>query len=221
MKNHEVSFNEAKKNKDGFTKILVRFGDWYVPMLGKPLPLTQDDKTESGGEHEITRLNLTRWILKDIPEVAKLVSYLADGKESWLFYYNGAEGTWKFWDAPLAGIDESGEDFDEKIDKLNEMIEEMDDELYRPHYDQTGNMGDENVHAVYDAGLNVVLGQVDTAETELEAYIKSIPEIVEKARKSHKRIPWVEIGQTVYELCQPYGAEEFGKIFYRLARDSK
>lgn len=219
MKNHEVPFNDAKKDGDGFAKILVRFGDWAVPILAKPELLTKDDidavledKDSSRNEkiEEVKRLNLTRWILKDIPEVAKLTSKLADGKASWLFYYNGNEGTWKFWDAPFAGIDEDGDDFDEKIVKLDKLIDKMEDELYCPHLDHEGNYGDESIHAVYASDLKSI-----HTGTLVENAVRNAIAQQELCRKKHKKIPYFDIGLDFMASIAGVGPAEIGKALAR------
>ena len=236
---YEVMFKDAKKDKNGFAKILVRFGDFCVPMLGKPVALVKDDIAEvsdckKDAAAEINRLNLTRWVLKDIPAVAKVLSEsLANGKESWLFYYNGAEGTWKFWDAPFAGIDEgaNADEFDEKLDKLDSIIDSVEDDLYCPHIDKLGNYGDESVHAVYsrkalkkiigkddDSSGNECCHSEDASELDLVAYVKQVPSIVGKARMQHKKIPYAEIGKRAFDMVSStLSDEELGKLIFNLA----
>lgn len=244
---HTIKFNTAKKDNDGFAKLLVKFGDWYIPMLGKPVPLNDEDakfimdecEEERNLVEEIKRLNLTRWILKDIPEVAALIGNLADGTASWLFYYNGSEDSWKFYDGHFAGIDEDGDDFDERIDKLDELIDMWDSELYRPHNEGVGNYGNETVHGVYTDDLKKVLKNYnedddhdqdpDEAvcdEYDLVEYIKNIPKKIDLARKQHKKLPYKEIGMEAWERlqCIVEGgfADEFadlGKFLYRLTKE--
>ena len=43
---HEVPFKDAKKDCNGYATLLVKFGDWYVPVKGKPLPLTKEEAQE-------------------------------------------------------------------------------------------------------------------------------------------------------------------------------
>lgn len=76
MTNYEVPFKNAKKDHDGYATILVKFGGWYVPVKGRPLPLVKDELDEETDLSEIKRINLTRWNLKDIPEIARLVANL-------------------------------------------------------------------------------------------------------------------------------------------------
>lgn len=245
MKNHTVKFNTAKKDKDGFVKLLVRFNDWYIPMLGKPVPLADEDaefimdecEEECNLVEEIKRLNLTRWILKDIPKIAKLIGSLADGTESWLFYYNGSEGSWKFYDGPFTNINEDADDFEYKISDVDSFIETWDKRFYRPHYDCLGNFGDETVHGVYSDDLKYVLGNENqnlkdydpnyTPDSFAEIcdpveFIKNIPAKVGLARKNHKRIPYEEIGRELYaKITNRYHADFYslGRDFYRLVKE--
>ena len=159
---HEVPFKDAKKDCNGYATILVKFGDWYVPVKGKPLPLI---KEEAPDLKEIKRINLTRWNLKDIPEIAKLVGNLCGGEDGYIamLYWNGSEVAWKFYDEGLGGIDDES---DEVIDELNRKIDELDKTLYKPHDDNAGNYGDESVHCVYFGNSDVKLW--DDGSTELK-----------------------------------------------------
>ena len=46
MKDHEVPFKNAKKDRNGYATILVKFGEFYVPVKGKPLPLIKEEAPE-------------------------------------------------------------------------------------------------------------------------------------------------------------------------------
>lgn len=249
MEHHTVKFNTAKKNKDGFVKLLVKFDDWYIPMLGKPVPLVDEDfenvmmgewEKECNRAGKIKRLNLTRWILKDIPRIAKLIGSLADGTTSWLFYYNGSEGSWKFYDRPFTRIGEDSDDFDYKIGEVDSFVETWDNQFYRPHYDCHGNFGDDSVHGVYSDDLKCVLGKEKrenrilkdydpnyTAESFAEVcdpveFIKNIPAKVGIARKNHKRIPYEKIGSELYaKIVNRYHVDFYslGRDFYRLVKE--
>ena len=159
---HEVPFKDAKKDCNGYATLLVKFGDWYVPVKGKPLPLI---KEEAPDLKEIKRINLTLWNLKDIPEIAELVGNLCGGEDGYtaMLYWNGAEVAWKFYDEGLGGIDDES---DEAIKELNRKIDELDKTFYKPHDDNTGNYGDESVHCVYFGNSDVKLW--DDGSTELK-----------------------------------------------------
>jgi hypothetical protein len=43
------------------------------------------------------RINLTKWVLKDNPEVANRIGKYANDEE-YVLYWNGAEGAWKFYE---------------------------------------------------------------------------------------------------------------------------
>ena len=160
MSNHEVPFKNAKKDHDGYATILVKFGDWYVPVKGKPLPLI---KEEAPDLKEIKRINLTLWNLKDIPEIAELVGNLCGGEDGYtaMLYWNGGEVAWKFYDEGLSGIDDES---DEVIDELNKKIDKLDKTLYKPHDDNAGNIGDEDVHCIYLGNSDVKLWDDRTSE---------------------------------------------------------
>lgn len=154
MTNHEVPFKNAKKDHDGYATILVKFGGWYVPVKGRPLPLVKDELGEETDLSKIKRINLTRWNLKDIPEIARLVGNLCGGEDGYttMLYWNGIEVAWKFYDESLGGIDDES---DEAITELNREIDKLDKTFYKPHNDHAGNYGDESVHCVYFGNSDV------------------------------------------------------------------
>lgn len=153
MKNYEIPFNKAKKDVDGYATLLVRFGEWYVPVKGRPLPLIKEELDDETDLDEIKRINLTRWNLKDIPEVAKLVGNLCGGDDyTPMLYWNGREVAWKFYDEGLGGIDDES---DEILEKLDKKIDELNKTFYKPHDDYAGNHGDESVHCVYFGNSDV------------------------------------------------------------------
>lgn len=225
MKDHEVPFKNAKKDRNGYATILVKFGEFYVPVKGKPLPLIKEEAPEL---KEIKRVNLTRWNLKDIPEISELVGVLCGGGEGYteMLYWNGNECVWKFWDEGLGGIDN---DDDDTLEKLDEKIEELEDShsLYEPHEDRAGNMGDENVHCIYLGNSNVKLWDDGTSELKKKRLIDEILQhgpkylkarsvsIVNSARNKHQKIPWAEIGEALRYtvIVADLTDEQLGKIF--------
>ena len=224
MKDYEVPFKNAKKDRNGYATILVKFGEFYVPVKGKPLPLI---KEEAPDLREIKRINLTRWNLKDIPEISELVGVLCGGDEGYnnMLYWNGSECVWKFWDEGLGGIDNYDDD---TLEKLDEKIEELEDSFYEPHEDRAGNMGDEDVHCIYLG--NSVVKLWDDGTTELKKkkrgglidellqhgpdYLKARSiSIVNSARNKHQKIPWAEIGEVLRHAATDLTDEQLGKIF--------
>ena len=223
MSDHEVPFRNAKKDRNGYATILVKFGEFYVPVKGKPLPLIKKEAPEL---KEIKRVNLTRWNLKDIPEISELVGVLCGGGEGYteMLYWNGNECVWKFWDEGLGGIEN---DDDDTLEKLDEKIEELEDSLYKPHDDHAGNMGDEDVHCIYLGNSNVKLWDDGTTELKKRGLIDELLQhgpkylrarsisIVNSARNKHQKIPYAEIGEalrytvTVADLTD----EQLGKLF--------
>lgn len=223
MSNHEVPFKNAKKDRNGYATILVKFGEFYVPVKGKPLPLIKEEAPEL---KEIKRVNLTRWNLKDIPEISELVGVLCGGGEGYteMLYWNGYECVWKFWDEGLGGIEN---DDDDTLDKLDEKIEELEDSLYKPHDDHAGNMGDEDVHCIYLGNSNVKLWDDGTTELKKRGLVDKLLQhgpkylrarsisIVNSARNKHQKIPYAEIGEalrytvTIADLTD----EQLGKLF--------
>ena len=224
MKNHEISFKNAEKDKDGYATILVKFGEFFVPMKGKPLPLIKKDCPELD---EIYRVNLTRWNLKDIPEIAKLVGSLCGNGYDDLLYWNGYEGVWKFWNEGLGGIDNDDDDI---LDELDEKIKELEcgGDLYQPHLDETGNLGDESVHCVYDGKSGIPFWDNGKAKTikrtladELTCntcsnFYDAATEAVEKARHSHKKIPYAEIGEAIRKRIDSLNDEDIAKFFLEI-----
>lgn len=221
MSDHEVPFKNAKKDRNGYATILVKFGEFYVPVKGKPLPLI---KEEAPDLKEIKRINLTRWNLKDIPEISELVGVLCGGGEGYteMLYWNGNECVWKFWDEGLGGIDN---DDDDTLEKLDEKIEELEDSLYKPHDDHAGNMGDEDVHCIYLGNSNVKLWDDGTTELKKRGLIDVLlqygPEhlkarsisIVNGARNKHQKIPYAEIGEALRYTAANLTDEQLGKLF--------
>ena len=223
MIDYEVPFKIAKKDRNGYATILVRFGEFYVPVKGKPLPLIKEEAPEL---KEIKRVNLTRWNLKDIPEISELVGVLCGGGEGYtaMLYWNGSECVWKFWDEGLGGIDN---DDDDTIAKLNKKIEELEnsDSLYEPHEDRAGNMGDEDVHCIYLGNSNVKLWDDGTSELKKRGLVDKILQhgpkylkarsisIVNSARNRHQKIPYAEIGEALRHTAANLTNEQLGKIF--------
>ena len=225
MPNHEVPFNNAEKDCDGYATILVKFGKWYVPVKGKPLPLIKEEE-EVPDLKEIKRINLTRWNLKDIPEIAKLVGNLCRGEDGYTarLYWNGNECAWKFYDYNLSGIDD---DSDEVIDELNRKIDKLDKILYKPHDDNAGNTGDEDVHCIYLGNSNVNLWDDGTSELKKRGLIDELlqhgPEslkarfvsMVNNARSKHQKIPYAEIGEALRYVSADLTNEQLGKLFLK------
>ena len=221
MKGHEVPFKNAKKDRNGYATLLVKFGEWYVPVKGKPLSLIKEEAPEL---KEIKRVNLTRWNLKDIPEISKLVGVLCGGGPGYtaMLYWNGNEAAWKFWDEGLGGIDN---DDDKTIDQLDEKIEELDDDFYKPHVDESGNMGDENVHCIYLGNSNVKLWDDGTTELKKRGIVDELLQhgpdylkarsisIVNSARNKHQKIPYAEIGEALRYTIADLTDEQLGKLF--------
>lgn len=218
---HEVPFKDAKKDCNGYATLLVKFGEWYVPVKGKPLPLI---KEEVPNLKEIKRINLTRWNLKDIPEIAKLVGNLCGGEDGYtaMLYWNSREVVWKFYNGCFGGIDdESGE----VIDELNRKIDKLDKTFYKPHDICTGNMGDEDVHCIYLGNSNVKLWDDGTSELKKRGLIDELlqhgPEclkgrsvsLVENALSKHQKIPYAEIGEALRYAAADLTNEQLGKIF--------
>lgn len=214
---HEVPFKNAKKDCNGYATILVKFGDWYVPVKGKPLPLIKEEVPDL---KEIKRINLTRWNLKDIPEIAKLVGNLCGGESGYtaMLYWNGGECAWKFYDEGLSGIDKVISEFNRKIDKFDKT-------LYKPHDDNANNMGDEDVHCIYLGNSNVKLWDDGSSELKKRGLVDKIlqhgPEclkarsvsLVENARNRHKKIPYAEIGEALRYVSADLTNEQLGKLF--------
>ena len=141
MKNFEHKFADAKKDKNGYTKIRIRLYDnaEYICVLAKPMPLTKSE-IDSYSLEEVLRLNLTKFELKNIPGTEKLYGKI---EGDWFMYFNGAECAWKFYEEVLT-IDDD--------DLTDKQIQQLADEKpwFEPHNDRAGNYGDEDVHAVYD-----------------------------------------------------------------------
>ena len=141
MKNFEHKFADAKKDKNGYTKIRIRLYDnaEYICVLAKPMPLTKSEIDRYSLE-EVLRLNLTKFELKNIPGTEVLYGKI---EGDWFMYFNGAECAWKFYEEVLT-IDDD--------DLTDKQIQQLADEKpwFEPHNDGAGNYGDWSVHAVYD-----------------------------------------------------------------------
>lgn len=220
--NYEVPFSNAKKDANGYAKLVVRVGEWYVPALGKPVSFTAYDRCHYLiGEDiaEIKRLNLTKWDLKDIPEIREKTGKLF-GCES-ILYWNGNECAWKFFEDCFYGIDDES---DEVIKMLDDYLDEHDDEFYKPHDDHARNFGNTGAHCVYFGNSNVKIFSDCDDEKAVESwdeneYVKpgsaklgsveiesldhlgdEATELVRHARQSHKKIPYAEIGRALREF---------------------
>lgn len=141
MKNFEHKFADAKKDKNGYTKIRIRLYDnaEYICVLAKPMPLTKSE-IDIYSLEEVLRLNLTKFELKNIPGTEKLYGKI---EGDWFMYFNGAECAWKFYEEVLA-IDD-----DDLTDKQIQLLAD-EEPWFEPHNDGAGNYGDWSVHAVYD-----------------------------------------------------------------------
>ena len=141
MKNFEHKFADAKKDKNGYTKIRIRLYDnaEYICVLAKPMPLTKSE-IDSYSLEEVLRLNLTKFELKNVPGTEVLYGKI---EGDWFMYFNGAECAWKFYEDVLT-IDDD--------DLTDKQIQQLADEepWFEPHNDGAGNYGDWSVHAVYD-----------------------------------------------------------------------
>ncbi len=147
-KNYEVPFKAAKKDKDGYAALLVRFGDEYVPVKGRPLPLSKAIITNIGLD-EIKRLNLTHWELKDIPEVAKVLGKICGNKLDTMLYWNGYKSAWEFDDELDHTLYKDCDYLYMVPQELLAKVDKFASECYAPYEDSTGNYGDASVHCVY------------------------------------------------------------------------
>ena len=228
---YEISFRDAMKDADGYAKLVVKVGEWYVPALGKPVSFTAYDRCHNLiGEDiaDIKRLNLTKWDLKDIPEIAERTGKLF-GCEC-ILYWNGHECAWKFFEDGFYGIDD---DSDEVIEILDDYIDSHSTEFYEPHNDRGEIIGDKNVHCVYFGNSDVQIFS-DCSDKEVESWDGGFPEqnvvmlgcvevdsfeslkdealrLVSKARWDHKKIPYSEIGGALRQLVSKMDDIELGK----------
>ena len=151
-KSFEHKFIDAKKDQDGFSKIKVRFylddNDFYACVMAKPVDITpaylskfmiQEELNLGEALQEIRRLNLTIWEFKNISEIEVIIGDISGRFEC---YFNGAEVSWKFYEAVCPIIKNAISE--EDIQTLSQEIP-----WFEPHNDDTGNFGDQEVHAVY------------------------------------------------------------------------
>lgn len=233
--NYEVPFSNAKKDPNGYAKLVVKVGEWYVPALGKPVSFTAYDRCHAllGTDiADIKELNLTKWDLKDIPEIREWTGKLF-GCEC-ILYWNGNECAWKFYEDSFGGIDD---DSDEVIEMLDDYLDEHDSEFYKPHDDHAGNFGDTGVHCVYfgnsdvrifsdcndeeveswDENGDVKAGSVKLGSVEIESLDHlgdEASELVRCARQSHKKIPYAEIGRALRDFVSAEADDvKLGKEF--------
>ncbi len=234
MKNYEVPFKDAKKDKDGYATLLVDFSGYYVPVKGRPLPLSKDVIKEAGLD-EVKRLNLTRWELKDIPEIAKLTGTLCGKSLDAMLYWNGYVTAWKFDEAEYPPY--VNEDRIDVHAALFPKIDKLETVFYKPHEDHTGNYGDESVHCVYfgNSDVDIDIDDLDTEDTTEDmtdtthfAY-KSGPkptkplavrcrEMVDmdldciiRAKRQHKYVPYAELADTIKWFSNAMDRAAFGK----------
>lgn len=163
-KYYEVPYNSAYADKNGFAKILLSCGDFVIPVEAKPSLLGEKAEVLDNEElsvKEIKRLNLTRWTIRPVPELIKLFN--KDVIEQlnnvdYTLYWNGGAECWEFFDQDnYVYINKSEYDKEER-DNINNTLDELIDtlrpKLYQPHLDESGNYGNDNVHAVYDSFFN-------------------------------------------------------------------
>lgn len=165
----ENMFKDAVVDNEGFAVIRIRLGDLYTYVKAKPMPLEKSDVTtlvddeDENSIGEVCRINFTRFLFKEIPEVNAIFDiskYINFGSDEFVLYWNGAEAAWKFdWDASLNAklecqlgeIYDMSYDDDELFLKLDEEFDKLQiiETCYKPHVDAEGNYGDEGIHAVY------------------------------------------------------------------------
>lgn len=215
---YENKYKNAKKfDKDGSVYITVRFGEVYLPVKAKPIPLPEQCETRS----EILRLNLTMWALNDIPEVRKVTGVVCSNHGA-LLYWNGAEKSWKFYDEPISYLEEDLSDRQwAKVEDLRQWYE-ANGYFFKPHVDEDGNMGDEDDHAVYDLKDLKKFADDDgepSPKSDLKLHEYTFIEIAAMnadrqafiARSKHKKIPYAEEGKRFRELLAGKTDEEIGK----------
>lgn len=174
--NYEKLFKKAKLDSDGFGVIRIRLGDLYTYVKAKPVPLMknelitggelEEEEEESSPEamvKEACRINLTKFLFKEIPEVTAIFNNLNIVKfgSAYVLYWNGAEASWKFdWGSPsnIALEKALGKLYrlsETRFEKIAALLEDKVEKLpivktkFEPHVDRQGNYGDETVHAVY------------------------------------------------------------------------
>ena len=215
---YENKYKNAKKfDKAGSVYIIVRFGEVYLPVKAKPIPLPEQCETRS----EILRLNLTMWALNDIPEVKKVTGVVCSNHEA-LLYWNGAERSWKFYDEPFSSLEDDLTDHQwAKVEDLRKRYE-ADGYFFEPHIDEDGNLGDEEDHAVYDHKTLKKFadsGDKPSPRTDLKFHESTFIEVaamnasmqVYIARCKHKKIPYATEGKLFRKLLAGKTDEEIGK----------
>ena len=217
---YENKYKDAKKlDKAGNVYITVRFGEVYLPVKAKPIPLPEQCETRG----EILRLNLTNWKLNDIPEVKKVTGPVCRGNTA-LLYWNGAERSWKFYDEPISYLE------DELSDRKQDKVEDLRMKfaggglLFEPHIDEDDNMGDEEDHAVYDRKtLKKFADDEDKPSpspskgvkfhkyTAIELACINAADRVARARDNHARLPYDVEGERFRKMLDGMTDTEIGK----------
>ena len=222
--NYESKYKDAKKlDKDGNVYITVRFGEVYLPVKVHPIDLPEQCETRS----EILRINLTMWVLNDIPEVRKVTGPVCVNHGA-LLYWNGAERAWKFYDEPFSSLEDDLTDRQwAKVEDLRKRYE-GDGYFFEPHIDEDGNLGDEEDHAVYDRKTLKKFadsGDKPSPRTDLKFHESTFIEVaamnasmqVYIARNQHKKIPYATEGKLFRKLLAEKTDEEIGKALANMS----
>ena len=222
--NYENKYKNAKKLDDfGNVYITVRFGEVYLPVMARPIDLPEQCETRN----EILRLNLTMWVLNDIPEVRKVIGPACISHRA-LLYWNGAEKSWKFYDEPICCLeDKLSEHQWAKVEDLRKQYE-ADGCFFEPHVDEDGNLGDEEDHAVYDRKTLKKFADGDdepVSKTDLKFHESTFIEVaamnasmqVYIARCKHKKIPYATEGKLFRKLLAEKTDEEIGKALANMS----
>lgn len=214
------AYDEAKKDKDGYVFLEVRFNyddvDVVIPMKGK-LSCPNADVEVDNEYDESEEAFTSKWILKDIPECTEYVKSYCDNDAETL-YWNPYDEVWCFEDMHDAEFNDKydiDEDyvFERIIDKIDNIASELNlfqidvdkysDFIVAEDDDTVSNSEvDVDVNTTYHSDVNDIVELHRTAICD-----------VEKAKKNHKKIPYTEVGNAVRKLISGLTDTELGKMF--------
>lgn len=229
----QKAYDEAKKDKDGYVFLEIGFSDDItIPVKGKLISPNVEDVEVDDEYDEDEEAFTSKWILKDIPKVAKYVTCECDDDGETL-YWDSYNDEWQFVDYRDAefndkyDIDESGV-FERIISKIDNIACELNTfKIDSDKYDAFVEAEDDEVD---DGEADV---DVDTSNREFfnriyarYSGIKDIIELrriaisdIEKLKKQHKAIycgqfgTYGQIGHAVKKRIDDLSDEELGKMF--------
>lgn len=208
------AFDEAKKDKDGFVFLNVKFdGNIILPMRGKLSYPFNEDAADYDNYDEIENEFASTWILKDIPECAKHLKSNCNGNfkalywdpydEAWCFANNLHHSVYGHTICGASNINGVSQRAVSKVKDLTHKLHMFEIVLA----DYYAFVKDEDRNNAVQAKVNDYSDLNDIVELRLAAICD-----IEKAKRSHKKIPYAEVGNAAREFVDCLSDAELGKL---------